>query len=184
MRELNTERLLLRPIRREDARRIYDCWASDPEVTKYLTWPTHSSVAVTEQIVDYWLADYGRPDCYRYGIELRATGELIGMIDVVGIRNGEPVIGYCSGRAYWGRGYMTEALRALTGELLAAGYPAISIEAMAENIGSNRVIQKAGYAFLGSHQQPQSALKPEIVTVNEYRYPAARTEQGGTEGRT
>lgn len=113
MKELETERLLLRHIRRDDAQRIFDCWASDPEVTRYLTWQPHASVAVTEAIVARWLADYDKPDTYRYGIELRETGELIGMIDVVGYHHGNPVIGYCSGRAYWGNGYMTEALKAL-----------------------------------------------------------------------
>ena len=168
MKELETERLLPRRIRREDAQRIYDCWASDPEVTRYLTWQPHASVAVTEAIVARWLADYDKPDTYRYGIELRETGELIGMIDVVGYHHGNPVIGYCSGRAYWGNGYMTEALKALCAALFEAGYSMIRIEAVRENIGSNRVIQKAGFRFANSREQPMSESKPEIVTINSY----------------
>ena len=168
MKGLETERLLLRRIRREDAQRIYDCWASDPEVTRYLTWQPHASVAVTEAIVARWLADYDKPDTYRYGIELRETGELIGMIDVVGYHHGNPVIGYCSGRAYWGNGYMTEALKALCAALFEAGYSMIRIEAVRENIGSNRVIQKAGFRFANSREQPMSESKPEIVTINSY----------------
>ena len=171
MKELETERLLLRRIRREDAQRIYDCWASDPEVTRYLTWQPHASVAVTEAIVARWLADYDKPDTYRYGIELRETGELIGMIDVVGYHHGNPVIGYCSGRAYWGNGYMTEALKALCAALFEAGYSMIRIEAVRENIGSNRVIQKAGFRFANSREQPMSESKPEIVTINSYYLP-------------
>lgn len=171
MKELETERLLLRRIRREDAQRIYDCWASDPEVTRYLTWQPHASVAVTEAIVARWLADYGKPDTYRYGIELRETGELIGMIDVVGYHHGNPVIGYCSGRAYWGNGYMTEALKALCAALFEAGYSMIRIEAVRENIGSNRVIQKAGFRLANSREQPMSESKPEIVTINSYYLP-------------
>ena len=168
MKELETERLLLRHIRRDDAQRIFDCWASDPEVTRYLTWQPHASVAVTEAIVARWLADYDKPDTYRYGIELRETGELIGMIDVVGYHHGNPVIGYCSGRAYWGNGYMTEALKALCAALFEAGYSMIRIEAVRENIGSNRVIQKAGFRFANSREQPMSESKPEIVTINSY----------------
>lgn len=171
MKELETERLLLRRIRREDAQRIFDCWASDPEVTRYLTWQPHASVAVTEAIVARWLADYDKPDTYRYGIELRETGELIGMIDVVGYHHGNPVIGYCSGRAYWGNGYMTEALKALCAALFEAGYSMIRIEAVRENIGSNRVIQKAGFRFANSREQPMSESKPEIVTINSYYLP-------------
>lgn len=171
MKELETERLLLRRIRREDAQRIFDCWASDPEVTRYLTWQPHASVAVTKAVMDRWLADYDKPDTYRYGIELRETGELIGMIDVVGYHHGNPVIGYCSGRAYWGNGYMTEALKALCAALFEAGYSMIRIEAVRENIGSNRVIQKAGFRFANSREQPMSESKPEIVTINSYYLP-------------
>ena len=169
MRELETARLRLRKIRREDTRRIFDCWAGDPEVAKYVTWPAHDSAEVTAQVMDFWLTDYERPDCYRYGIELKTTGELIGMIDVVGFREGRPVLGYCSGRAYWGNGYMTEALRALVEELFRDGYETLEIEAMQENIGSNRVIEKAGFRLIGTATGPQSALKPQIVTVNRYR---------------
>ena len=169
MKELLTQRLLLRRIRREDTQRIFDCWASDPAVTKYLTWQPHESPAATAQVMDYWLADYKKPETYRYGIELRETGELIGMIDVVGYHHGNPVIGYCSGRAYWGNGYMTEALKAVCAMLIVEGFQTIVIEAMEDNIGSNRVIQKAGFTYVGSRQQAQSASKPELVTIRSYR---------------
>ena len=169
MRELQTERLLLRRLRREDAQRIFSCWASDSEVTKYLTWSPHQSVETTHAIMDLWLAAYEKPNCYRYGIVLRESDELIGMIDVVQIVDGEPVIGYCSGRAYWGQGYMTEALKALCAALFEDGYPSIFIEAMEENVGSNRVIQKAGFSFVGSYVRSQSPGKPEPVRLNSYR---------------
>ena len=166
MKELETERLRLRRVRPDDAQRIFDYWAGDPEVTRYLTWQPHTSVAVTEEILARWLAEYGKPDTYRYGIELKETGELIGMIDVVHFTDGNPVIGYCSGRPTWGRGYMTEALRALCAAIFDEGYPAILIQAIRENIGSNRVIRKAGFAFTGSEER---RVKGELVTVNSYR---------------
>ena len=168
MRELKTQRLLLRRIRREDARRIYDCWASDPEVTPYVTWDPHDSPAVTRSVVDQWLAAYARPDTYRWGICLSDSGELIGMIDVVGYRDGCPLIGYCLGRAYWNRGYATEALRAVTEELFAAGYHTLLIEAVDENIGSNRVIRKNGFEFTGSRLPGEGERKP-WKRINSYR---------------
>ncbi len=168
MRELETERLKLRRIRREDTQRIFDFWARDPEVTRYLTWQPHTSVEVTELVMDHWLAEYEKPDTYRYGIELKESGELIGMIDVVGYHHGNPVIGYCSGRPAWGHGYMTEALKAVCEMLFDEGYPMIRIEAIKENIGSNRVIQKAGFTFANSREAPLSELKPEIVTIHSY----------------
>lgn len=169
MKELETERLRLRKIRREDAQRIFDCWASDPEVTRFLTWSPHASVEVTKQVMEIWMADYEHPDCYRYGIELKETGELIGMIDVVRITDGKPELGYCSGRGYWGHGYMTEALKALCAELFDDGYTTLLIRAVRENVGSNRVIQKAGFTFTGAETGPMWRGKEEIVTVNNYR---------------
>lgn len=169
MRELKTDRLYLRCIREDDAQRIFDCWASKPEVTKYLTWPTHDSGEQTRKILRFWLKAYEDPDCMRWGIELRVTGELIGMIDVVEYRDGHPVIGYCSGPDYWGNGYMTEALRAVVEELFATGHEEILIEAVRENTASNRVIEKTGFAYVGSREEPLSQWKPEIVTVLSYR---------------
>ena len=166
MKELRTERLILRKLREEDAQRIFDFWAADPEVTKFLTWPPHQSVEVTKAVMARWMEEYARPDCYRYGIELKETGELIGMIDVVHFTDGLPVIGYCSGRPAWGHGYMTEALKAVCAALFADGRPAILIEALCENIGSNRVIQKAGFRQTGTRE---IELKGRAVTVNSYR---------------
>lgn len=169
MRELNTERLYLRHIREEDTQRIFDCWASKPEVTRYLTWYPHESVEQTTRFVAGWLDDYRKPDCMRWGIQLRETGDLIGMIDVVAYDAGKPVIGYCSGPDYWGNGYMTEALRAVTQELFVQGFEEILIEAVAENIGSNRVIEKAGFTRTQTRREKLSRLKPEIVTIHSYR---------------
>ena len=169
MRELTTERLNLRHIREDDAQRIFECWASKPEVTKYLTWPVHESVEQTKQILGIWLKAYSEPDCMRWGIELKATGELIGMIDVVEYIDGNPVIGYCSGPECWGNGYMTETLRAVVQELFAVGHDEILIEAVKENIASNRVIEKAGFMYVGSREEPLSCWKPQIVTILSYR---------------
>lgn len=94
MKELNTDRMYLRKITEDDCERIFSCWASDDEITKHLTWRTHQSVETTTLVVAHWLKAYENEKCYWYGIELKETKELIGMIDVVGYRDGSPVIGY------------------------------------------------------------------------------------------
>ena len=50
---LETERLILRPLRLADAEEVFANWASDPEVAKFMTWSTHPNVEVTKG----WLAD-------------------------------------------------------------------------------------------------------------------------------
>lgn len=169
MRELETERLKLRYITAGDTEAIFNNWASDPEVARYVTWYAHESIAVTEQIMKFWLSEYEEDNCYRYGIERKSDGELMGMIDVVGYHHGNPVIGYCSGRKYWNNGYMTEALKAVIAELFSDGYETIVIEAMKDNIGSNRVIEKAGFEFVGSRKDMISEIKREEAVINSYR---------------
>lgn len=48
---IGTDRLILRRFRLEDAEDMYANWASDPEVGRFLTWPTHSSVEVTKSLL-------------------------------------------------------------------------------------------------------------------------------------
>ncbi len=169
MQELETERLKLRYITEADIPAVFEGWANDPEVAKYLTWNPHENMDVTKKVMGFWLEEYQKENCYRYGIERKADGVLMGMIDVVGFYDGVPVIGYCLGRKYWNQGYMTEALKALVEYLFADGYDTIAIEAVKENIGSNRVIEKASFEFMGTREEQLSKLKPQTVTINSYR---------------
>lgn len=170
MRNVETDRLKLRPVNQNDVYSIFNNWANDPEVAKYVTWKEHTDISVTNEIMDYWIAEYEKDNCYRYGIERKADGVLMGMIDVVGYHHGNPVIGYCSGRKYWNCGYMTEALCAVVNELISEGYSEIVVEAVADNIGSNQVIIKNGFKFVGCREERLSESKPQIVTINSYRY--------------
>lgn len=169
MREPETKRLKLRRLRPDDAQTMFESWTGDPEVPKYMTWYAHTDISQTERILAGWLGEYGKPDCYRWGIELKDSGTLIGMIDVVGVENGIPEVGYCSAKRFWGNGYMTEALTAVREELFADGYGAITVKAVNENTGSNRVIQKCGGVLVASEVRPHSAMKPEPVLINTYR---------------
>ena len=48
---IETERLILRKARLEDAKLMFHNWASDTEVTKFLTWPAHSNIEITEKVL-------------------------------------------------------------------------------------------------------------------------------------
>ena len=52
---IETSRLLLRRFKMEDAEAMYNNWASDPLVTKYLTWSTHENISVTRMLLDEWI---------------------------------------------------------------------------------------------------------------------------------
>ena len=170
MRSVETERLLLREVRESDTQTIFDRWANDPEVTRYMTWNPHRSAEDTRMIVDYWLSEYGKDTTYRWVIVPKGEDKPVGMIDVVSYDDdGTPAIGYCEGKAYWGRGYMTEALNAVTALLFGEGFRELKISAVDENKASNRVIQKAGFTYEKSESIPMSLAKPDIVTLNTYR---------------
>ena len=166
---LTTSRLILRKVREDDVDAVFKNWASDPEVTKNLTWNTHQSIDETKRIMDVWLKEYEDSKTVRYGITLKDSDELIGMIDIVNRVDGNPEIGYCLCRKYWNKGFMTEACKALLDHLFATGYKTIVIEALEDNIGSNRVIEKCGFKFTHKQTRLCSSFKPVMVTVNWYK---------------
>ena len=114
---LETKRLILRKIAETDAEAMYRNWASDPEVTRYLTWPTHTDRSVTKEVIKSWVANYEKEEYYHWVITCKAQGdEPIGTIH--GLVNDDLdmiTIGYCIGRAWWHRGIMSEAAQAVIG---------------------------------------------------------------------
>ena len=168
MGKIETKRLILRKLVKKDARMIFECWANDEEVTKYLTWHPHENIKVTEKILAGWLEEYEKEGCYRYGIELKEENKLIGMIDVVEYDGDIPEIGYALGKAYWNKGYMSEALEAFLALLKKDGHKKIYIEADENNKASNAIIKKNGFKFLGKKRKIKLEFKNEIVAVNTY----------------
>ena len=170
MKELETSRLLLRKVRIDDAEPLFYNLTSRDAVSKYLTWHTHRTISETVAYVDFCLEDYKNLHCYRWAIELKETGDVIGMIDIVRYVEGEPEIGYMLAERVWGCGYMTEALTEVLRYLLfEEGFKTIYAKADVENIGSNRVLEKCGFHFIEKLEMPVSQSKPEVHTVNTYR---------------
>ena len=62
--KIETDRLILRHCAVADAEFMYRDWASDPEVTKYLTWPTHTCVEDSKAILKEWVGDYEKNSFY------------------------------------------------------------------------------------------------------------------------
>ena len=150
---LETDRLILRRYTTADAEPMYANWASDPEVSKYLTWPTHSSVEVTKSLVTDWIARYENPDYYNWVIELKENGEVVGNISVVEIkeRAEAAIIGYCMGKSWWGRGIMPESLTAVMQYLFdEVGMNRVAACHDSNNPKSGRVMQKAGMKYEGT----------------------------------
>lgn len=166
--KIETKRLVLRKLEKSDAKIIFAGWANDEEVTKYLTWHPHENIKVTENILAGWIEEYEEEYCYRYGIEFKEENKLIGMIDVVEYDGDIPEIGYVLGKAYWNKGYMSEAFEAFLAFLKNEGHKKIYIEADEKNKVSNTIIKKNGFKFLGKKRKIKLEFKNEIVAVNTY----------------
>ncbi len=147
---IKTERLTLRPFRQDDAPAMFKNWASDPRVTRFLTWQPHNSVEVTREILDGWCALYANPAYYHWGIEFE--GDLIGGINVVRQNERDEVaeLGYCISADAWGHDIMTEAARAVIAYLFTeVGFHRIAISHAAQNPASGRVADKCGMRLEG-----------------------------------
>ncbi len=162
---IETERLILREFKLGDEYEMFSNWASDPEVVKYLTWPIHENIEVTRSIIQSWVNQYQDPTTIRYGITLKESGELVGGIDVVKYIDGVPEVGYCMAKKCWNKGIMTEVFSAFKDYLFTVGFEKIMIRAEVPNIGSNRVIQKNGFQFVGVKQEIK---QDQLVDINYY----------------
>lgn len=125
---IETSRLILRKAVREDAEPMFSNWVSDPEVTKYLTWPVHGSLDTTKWVLSSWIEEYQNDTYYQWMIELKEISQPIGSISVVRQNNDLAMaeIGYCIGSHWWHKGIMSEALQAV-------------IDYLFEEVGMNRI---------------------------------------------
>ncbi len=151
---LETERLILRPFTVEDAPSVFRNWVSDPEVTKFLTWPAHTNPGTTEFVLRDWVSHYTDPAYYQWAVELKSLGEPIGSVAVVKSQTEGKLsiaeLGYCMGKAWWGQGLMPEAFRAVRDFLFdQVGYDCIQAGHDVNNPKSGRVMQKAGMTRVG-----------------------------------
>ena len=154
---IETERLILRPFTMADAQPMFDNWASDPEVTKYLSWPAHGSVAITEMVMKDWVDGYEKPDRYNWAVTLKEKGnDPIGNISAVHMYEDTESLemGYCMGRAWWGGGLMTGALEAVIRFMIEqVGMNRLEARHDTNNPASGRVMAKAGMTYEGTLRQ-------------------------------
>ena len=107
-----TQRLLLRRPRAQDAENIFRRYASDREVTRYLGWPRHDDVSRTIAFIAFSDSEWERWPAGPYLIECRETGALLGGTGLAFDTAGRAATGYVLASDAWGKGYATEALSA------------------------------------------------------------------------
>ena len=152
---IETKRLILRKARLEDAKLMFQNWASDTEVTKFLTWPAHSNLEITERVLVSWIESYLKDDYYQWMIVLKETGEPIGSIMASTMGRAQSAhIGYCIGKAWWHQGIMSETLKAVMDFLFdEVGYHRIEAMHDPNNPHSGEVMKKCGMKYEGTLRQ-------------------------------
>ena len=154
---LITEDLILRRFELSDAPAMFSNWAGRPDNVTYLTWPAHADLSVTQATMARWVAAYQDGDTFKWAITLKSQpDQVIGDISGVGYdpATNSITIGYVLGRDYWGKGYMTQALIAVSRFFLQeANINRLSATHDTANPGSGRVMQKAGFHFEGILRQ-------------------------------
>lgn len=143
-RHFETFRLRFRPPRPDDAPVIFDEYAQDPEVTRYLFWRPHTSMMETEEFlkrcVEVWLGE----TIFPWVLIRKEDNQLLGMLEI-NVDGCRIELGYVLARRHWGRGYMTESVQAVI--KWALGQESVfRVWAVCDidNEASARVLQKAG----------------------------------------
>lgn len=177
---IETERLILRPFRTEDAPAMFRNWASDPAVTEYVTWPTHKTVEETAAVTAAWEKQTAEdPAFYQWAIELKSLGEPIGSIAVAHLdeKTDSAELGWCIGRTWWGQGVMPEAGAAVIAFLFErAGFLRVAARYDTRNEKSGRVMRKLGMRFEGVLRQ---AGRCNAGICDEAVYSVLRSEYAG-----
>lgn len=149
-REMTSERLFFRPLRVSDAPAVFDSYAADPEVVRYLTWRPYRSAKQVESFLKEAEQFWEQKTRFPWLLLHLKTGELIGTIEMR--PNGQSAeLGFLIARPHWGQGYGTEAVKTVLEECF-SDEQIHRVQALCdiENIGSAKVLAKAGMVHEGT----------------------------------
>lgn len=143
---LETVRLVLRPLALSDASSFSRLFGGDWDAVKQtgrLPYPPE------EDAVRAWIRLHDGPHSHGFAVISRDACEFLGLVGYGGDALSAEV-GYAFGRKYWGQGYATEAVRAMSGHAREGGLRWIEAFSFIENPASARVLEKAGFAELAT----------------------------------
>lgn len=167
--QLETLRLILRRFTVDDAQAMFENWASDERVTRYLTWPPHDTPALSRRLLEKWCASYDDPATYNWGIVFE--GKLIGNISVVRFddRCEYAELGYCMGFDYWNRGIMSEAAQRVIDFLFdKVNVNRVGISHAADNPASGGVAKKCGMTYEGTKREYFKTQTGEFLDISDH----------------
>src|ERR1700755_3074027 len=107
---IDTERLILSRLRYEDAEELFYAYASKPEATRFMSWPTHQSLRDTRSFLNYAVKAWTDGADYSFSVRIKETNRFIGSFGIIH-DEGKIQFGYVFSPTQWGKGYATEVCR-------------------------------------------------------------------------
>ncbi|WP_075527493.1 GNAT family N-acetyltransferase [Sporosarcina ureilytica] len=144
---LETERLLLREIKKEDAKGIFACFSSN-DVTRFYGQETLEHLEQAEEFVDFFSKNHREKRGIRWGIERKGTQGIIGTIgfNAWSPKHKRAEIGYEIHPNEWRKGYITEAvLKVISYGFEEMDLTRIGAVVFIENVPSNKLLTKIGF---------------------------------------
>ena len=143
---LITERLTLRMLRDEDAARLQVIAGDRAVAEMYSEIPHPFTIETAGGMIEASNAAIQEGTRLVLGMRLRETDELIGVIGLeTNLLHRRAELGYFIDVAHWGRGYATEAARAMVRHAFdVLGLHRVEARHMVDNPASARVLEKIG----------------------------------------
>ncbi len=147
---VETERLILRKPVVDDRKEIFESYATDSDVVRYLAWEPHLSMDVTKSFIEERVHEWSDQKRFSWVISTKPNEQVIGMISVKFLSDFRASISYVINQKNWGKGYATEAAKAIISKLLELDF-VYRVEALCDikNFGSEKVLKKLGMTFEG-----------------------------------
>ena len=161
---IETSRLALRKPTLADAEAVYSRYASDPRVTRFMSWPTHRSIDDTLAFLAFSNAQWERWPAGPYLIESLEEGNLLGSTGLGFENPTQAETGYVLAVDAWGSGFATEALHAVVTIAMDAGVRRLHAHCHPENLRSARVLQKCSFT---KDSQPRCGMPFPNVGAGE-----------------
>ncbi len=148
--KIETKRLILRKPVVDDSEEIFETYATDLDVVKYLAWKPHLSIDETKSFIEERVHEWSDQKRFSWIITTKQNGKVIGMISCKFPHDFRASISFVINKKNWGKGYATEATKAIIRNLLELEC-VYRVEAFCdiENLGSEKVIKKLGMTFEG-----------------------------------
>jgi RimJ/RimL family protein N-acetyltransferase len=143
--QIETARLVLSRPAPGDADAIFQRYASDPDVTRFLGWPRHQSIADTQTFLAFSVREWERWPAGPYLIWSRGNGQLLGGTGFGFETPDQAVTGYVLAKDAWGKGYATEALTAIVQLARDIGVRRLKALCHPEHRNSWHVLEKCGF---------------------------------------